>query len=400
MAAYSPLSDLEICLDDLAAWLNDKALPIWSTIGYDAVSGGFFERINQTGSPSAGDNRRARVQPRQVYCYTAAGCDGWEGDWQRVAAGGFAWFDKVYARPDGLYGALAGPGGMLIDDSFDLYNQAFALFAFAGIAQALPARLSEMEAKARALLDRLKARYAHPELGFEEDNPPKLPLCSNPHMHLLEAALSWRGLAADPAPWNKLADDIVDLAMTRFIDGESGGLREFFNADWRPFPGDKGRIMEPGHQFEWAWLLVRWGAPLNDTRALAKAKRMYDIGVSHGICKDRQVAIMGLYDDFSICDPMARLWPQTEWLKASGILARYSSGAERDGYLRDAFRAANALQKFFKTAVPGLWYDKIKPDGQFVDEPAPASSFYHIVCAIRETKTLLTALAEELVPAQ
>ncbi|HEX6866534.1 MAG TPA: AGE family epimerase/isomerase [Caulobacteraceae bacterium] len=35
-----------------------------------------------------------------------------------------------------------------------------------------------------------------------------------------------------------------------------------------------------------------------------------------------------------------------------------------------------------ETPVPGLWRDRMKADGSFIDEPAPASSFYHIVGAI------------------
>ena len=48
------------------------------------------------------------------------------------------------------------------------------------------------------------------------------------------------------------------LALTRFIDPETGVLREFFDADWRA-PGGEDGLVEPGHQFEWAWLLQRWG---------------------------------------------------------------------------------------------------------------------------------------------
>jgi len=40
------------------------------------------------------------------------------------------------------------------------------------------------------------------------------------------------------------------------------------------------------------------------------------------------------------------------------------------------------LQKYLATDVPGLWRDRMNPDGSFVEEPAPASSFYHIVGAI------------------
>jgi hypothetical protein len=34
------------------------------------------------------------------------------------------------------------------------------------------------------------------------------------------------------------------------------------------------------------------------------------------------------------------------------------------------------------TPVPGLWFDLRRPDGTFIDSPAPASTFYHLVGAI------------------
>ena len=40
----------------------------------------------------------------------------------------------------------------------------------------------------------------------------------------------------------------------------TGALREFFAADWSPAPGIDGRIAEPGHHYEWAFLLARWAA--------------------------------------------------------------------------------------------------------------------------------------------
>jgi len=44
------------------------------------------------------------------------------------------------------------------------------------------------------------------------------------------------------------------------------------------------------------------------------------------------------------------------------------------------------MQRFFEVPVPGLWRDKMQADGSFVIEPAPASSFYHIACAIDELR--------------
>ncbi|KSV84515.1 mannose-6-phosphate isomerase [Sinorhizobium sp. Sb3] len=375
----------------LSQWLADKALPLWRDKGVDSP-GGFVETIDMAGEPTRA-NRRARVQPRQVYCFAEAGRRGWSGDWCGAAEGGLAYFDRVFKQPSGFYGALADADGNLLDGSFDLYNQAFALLAFAYLAEVVPARKAEMIERSNDLRSRIEAHVKHPVAGFEEDNPPRLPLCSNPHMHLFEACLASEAVEGfDQVAWANLADEIADLAMDHFIDAETGVLREFFDHDWAPIAGDKGRIVEPGHLFEWAWLLLRWAERRGSAEAIVKARRLFDIGEAHGICANRNVAIMTLLDDLSVADPIARLWPQTEWLKAAVRFAALTGGAERERDLASAARAAAALQTFLETPVAGLWRDKQKADGSFVDEPAPASSFYHILCAIYETEDCLARL--------
>ena len=384
-------SDLYIELDALTQWLHEKALPLWLSTGFDQ-NGGFYERVGLDASPMKDDNRRARVQPRQVYCAVTGAMHGFEGDWAVPAKSGLDYFEQVYRLESGFYGALASADGLLIDDTFDLYNQAFALFAFSQYALAFPGTKREMEAKANALLDALYTVYKHPMAGFEEAMPVKLPLCSNPHMHLFEACQAWEQIADEPLRWRDLTDEIANLAMSRFIDSTSGGLREFFDHDWNPHNSDKGRIMEPGHQFEWGWLLARWGERRGNPEAIAKAMRLFEIAISHGMSSDGLVAIMSLYDDFSVHDPIARMWPQTEWLKAATLLAKLTSGNERQAYLAEAARACQAMRMFMATPIQGLWYDKRNPDGTFVNEPSPASTFYHIVCAIYEAKDNLASL--------
>jgi mannose-6-phosphate isomerase len=44
-----------------------------------------------------------------------------------------------------------------------------------------------------------------------------------------------------------------------------------------------------------------------------------------------------------------------------------------------------ALALYLDVDTPGLWRDRSLPGGGFVEEPAPASSLYHIACAIAET---------------
>lgn len=389
MALVSPacsdtLTELHRRSTTLKSWLLNDALPIWWEKGCGAPGRGFYERVGQDGEPMVIDDRRARVQPRQVFCYAVSPSLGWSGPWMTAVDEGLSWFESVYRRDDGLYGNLADSDGKLIEPDFDLYNQAFALFAAAAIAVGQPEREKERHDYAITILDSLKQRYAHPIAGFEEASPAREPLCSNPHMHLFEAALAWEELPGSSPRWRMLADEIGNLALTRFIDVHSGALREFFDHDWQPMPGPKGRIVEPGHQFEWAWLLTRWGQRRGKPEAITKAQRLFEIGVVYGLCAERNVAVMSLYDDFTVHNNMARLWPQTEWLKAAVRLASLYDGKEREKYLKSAVMALDALAPFLATPIPGLWYDKWPKGTPMIDEPAPASTFYHIVCAVQE----------------
>jgi mannose-6-phosphate isomerase len=175
----------------------------------------------------------------------------------------------------------------------------------------------------------------------------------------------------------------VELAISRFIRQDSGALGEAYTATWQPAPGPAGRIIEPGHQFEWAWLLLRceslYPSPLRET-----ALRLLAIGERYGV--QRGVAINQLHDDFTVMDADARFWPQTERLKAA-LLAAILTGEPR--YWSMAHAAATSLFPYLQTAVPGLWFDVQRPDGSFIESPAPASTFYHLVGAIVALNTAL-----------
>ena len=351
----------------LMTWLTEAALPLWWEAGADHERGGFHEALDDQGRPVAA-NRRARVQARQVYVYATAGQLGWTGPWRAAVVHGLDFFLGHYQRPDGLFRTVVAPDGAPVDEAAWLYDQAFALFALAQAARVLPER-SDLRDRARALVGAIQA-WRWPEGGFREP-PAAYDRQSNPHMHLLEASLAWAEI--DDAPiWNATADEIVALAMSRFVDA-NGALHEFFAPGWRFADGVDGRIVEPGHQFEWAWLLERWARLRGRDDAHQAAVKMFAVGAA-GVDARRGVARQQLLDDGSVHDDVARLWPQTEWIKAATILGHHDV----------AVAAVNGLRLYLDKPVAGLWWDKFRPDGSFVAEPAPASSFYHIVCAIAE----------------
>lgn len=363
-------------------WLFRDALPLWYTKGADQSFGGFYERLNLDASPHNID-RRTRVAARQVYSYATAWKMGYRGSVDDAIAHGLAWLAGP-ARIDasGTVCAVVTPDGRAVRAGFELYDHAFVLLAYASAWSA--SQDPGLRNAAIGIRDRIIDRYAHPLAGFWDNDEREAPLKANPHMHLLEACLAWMEVDGDPV-WTQLADQIVRLCFERFIDRKSGALREFFDTNWQPMNGDEGRILEPGHQFEWAWLLLRWSRHSGDDRCLAAAERLVAIGETYGVDPVRNVAVNEIWDDFSAKDASARLWPQTERVKAHcALLAVRNDARLRRDSINKLLKALDGMRQYLTGGVRGLYRDRMLADGSFVEESAPASTLYHIVCAIQE----------------
>jgi mannose/cellobiose epimerase-like protein (N-acyl-D-glucosamine 2-epimerase family) len=377
--------DFETCRQHLTQWFVEQAMPFWGTHGTDWAQGGFFERFSPEGQP-LDEPRRTRVVARQVYVATQAQALGWQGPCEALLAHGLSFLLGKLQQSDHTFASSVTVGGAVVNATFDLYEQAFALFALAHAHQALrePSDQTRMHEAARLVRQALMARHKHPSFGFEESAPPSSPLKANPHMHLLEATLAWEAQAVpDAAAWRALSDEIAELALQRLIDPTTGALSECFDAHWQRLPGAQGDVVEPGHQFEWAWLLMRWGHARQRPGVTEAARKLIDIGESHGTCATRGVAVNQINHAMQVVDASAKLWPQTERIKAWCALAQQApTAAERAQALQGASQAMHGLMPYLQHPHPGLWQEVMLANGGFTVEPCRASSLYHIVCAI------------------
>lgn len=346
MPAFESLSDAAAWYE---AWLKRDALPLWASAGVDGARGGFHEALTLEGQPT-GARRRARVQSRQVWVFATTGHE-------EIAQRAYGFYRERYRRPDGLFAFAADPEGRVTDPTPALYEQAFSLLAMAAVGAGGDAEVT------RRGLEALR----HEAGGFREVG--EHPFQANAHMHLLEASLAWED--AGDVSWRGLADELAELALGRFVDRERAVLREFFDEAWRPLADGDGGLLEPGHHLEWAWLLGRWGERRGHAGAREIAPRLYRTGLQ-GVDPVRNVAVGGLWSDLTVRDPVARLWAQTERLRAA---LTFGSEAE-------ALAAAEGLRPYLATSKPGVWRDKMQADGGFVDEPAPATSLYHLVAGL------------------
>ena len=367
--------------DELLTWLIEAACPLWQRKGIDD-GGGFEETLGSDGQ-ALHAARRARVHPRQVYAFAQAARLGWRGDAATIARGGIDYFTRHYRRGDGLFRSLVSAEGAVLDNNALLYDQAFALLGFAAAATALDAR-AEYEARARALRAAISAQLSAAGGGFRSSAENSQLRESNPHMHLLEACLAWANIGTDPI-WNRWAEDLVQLATTCMFRRDCGAMGETYTDAWVPAPGMAGRRIEPGHQYEWAWLLLR-SDRRSDTRRREMALQLIALGEAAGV-RDGFV-INALHDDLTPLDSAARLWPQTERLKALALAATLTGN---ENYWDGVLQSAHSMLRFLATPLPGLWLDLRLPNGEFAVTPAPASSFYHLVGAIDALDNALAA---------
>jgi mannose/cellobiose epimerase-like protein (N-acyl-D-glucosamine 2-epimerase family) len=281
-------------------------------------------------------------------------------------------------RPDGFFVHRLDCDGQHLDQRVDLYDQAFVLFALGTAGGALGRE--DWFDEAEALLDRIETEWSHPAGGFTEGEiADQRVRRQNPHMHLFEAFLALND-ACGRQRFDRAARDIAILASTRFIDPVSGALLEYFTDDLSAAEGVEGRIAEPGHCFEWAWLFERMAAN-GWSEGVAVSDQLTAFARRFGIDRDRGVAINEVLTDGTAHDTNARLWPQTERLKAAVARhRRLQSAAEA----MEIDSAAAGLEKYYDVPTPGLWRDKLRANGSWVEEMAPGSSLYHISCGYAE----------------
>ncbi len=309
-----------------------------------------------------------RVAARQIFVFSKAHSAGVPGALDVVRLG-LGFLDRHAAHADGGYAWRFDLNHRVIDATRDLYDHAFVLLALASAAAVLPEE--RLRAKAEELVAWIEGNFRHPAGGYLESLPPALPRRQNPHMHLLEALLAAHQVFGGSA-FIGPAHGLVELFRDRLFDHDSGTLPEFFDDDWNPQRQGEIFLVEPGHHCEWVWLL-HWyqGLTQPDTRLSAISARLMSFVDRYGLNAHGHLCDV-LGSDGSVLEPSARLWPQTEWLRAE-----YLRG-DPDPVRQDA--AARSLARLLRD--DGLWHERRTEDGALSMGAAPASSLYHLTGAI------------------
>ncbi|EJN12793.1 N-acyl-D-glucosamine 2-epimerase [Bradyrhizobium sp. YR681] len=358
----------------------EQALPLWSTVGWDHDAGGFIDRLHPDGTADTAAPRRVFVQARQIWCYAKAAQMGWYPEGRGIALKGLEHFLAKAKSPDGKPGYVhrLTPDGAVLDARRDAYDHAFILFALATV-YALD-KDAQVRAEIDALLGFLDGHLRSPHGGVHEGLPVSLPRRQNPHMHLFEAMIACFDATHDLSFQNR-AGEFFALFLANLYDKQKRALGEYFEEDWSRI---EPVSVEPGHQAEWVWLLKGFeritGCPTGQRRAelLATALRYRDEATGCLIDEGDDIG--------NIRRGTRRLWPQTEIAKA--WIAQAESGEV--GAADEARAALVRLERHYLShPVKGGWYDQFDRDGKSLVDTIPASSFYHVLCAVTEAEQVL-----------
>ena len=372
-------------------WTVERALPVWAERGFDAEVGRFRERLDPAGHPIAIPHR-SMVQARQIYVYAHAAELGWMprgGDMaDRAMATLLRDFCEEGTDTASFAFSIDPAGGGIISPVRDAYAHAFVLFSLAALYRVTGAlRLLDVADKTIRYLDVGLADAVHGGL-FDAAPVTMREKRQNPHMHLLEAYL-FLEQAAPGRGYAERAGALVRLFRDRLLRRPPGVLLEYFAEDWSAHPDAARRgLWEPGHHFEWVWLLTRYTQLTGDDVG-DLAAGLHDVACRHGIAPD------GLIHDeldlaMTVTKPSHRVWPHSEAIKAAVV--RHDAGDPHALPLANAMAGA-LLDTFLDRPFAGGWVDHVALDGAPLVDYAPASTLYHLFLATAEAAPLARAAA-------
>lgn len=365
---------------EIPTYLSSCLLPLWADAALDRRHGGFYSRLSGTLEPIASDSKRVLVQTRLLWTFSDAARSGGDPRFRRIADELFDFLlERCRDEKGGGWFATLTHAGEPLDATKDTYIHAFVLYSLAGYfllsgearardealqtTQVLDEKLGD--ANGRGYLEAASRDWL-PERGIRRQNP---------HMHLLEAFLALYE-ATDEGVYLLRAQQIVQLFKDVFFESGSGILREFFETDWS-VSANEGHRLEPGHHFEWVWLLHEYARLSGDESVLDDARNLFAAGSERGI--DRELG--GVFDEVDevgrVLRDTKRIWPQTEYLRAAGLL--------------DPNQVPETLKRCGARYVDPEhrgWYEQTDRAGAVIERTMNASSVYHIYGALRSVASL------------
>jgi len=366
-------------------------------------NGGFYHYFRDDGSVYDASHRHLVSSTRFVFNYAMAYREFGNAEYLDAVHHGLRYLRDVHRDPIGGGYAWTLRDGQPEDRTNHCYGVAFVLLAYS---TALKAGVEDARGWMEETWNLLEKYFWDAEFGLYRDEADadwnfSTYRGQNANMHMCEAMLA----AFEASGERRYLDRALTLAdhMTRRQAAQAKGLVwEHYDADWNidwTYNLDNPKHLfrpwgfQPGHQTEWAKLLLildRYGGP---DWLVPTAQHLFETALQHSWDADRGGMYYGFAPDGSVCDEDKYFWVQAESLAAAALLAaRTGDQAYWEWY--DKLWAY--AWKHFVDHRYGAWYRILDADNRkYSDEKSPAGKTdYHTMGACYEVLNVVRAPGE------
>lgn len=371
---------LDELLSQCRRYLFGHLLVNWRKHGLNSETGYSYESLHPDWNINSLDRLRLLTQCRQLYTFSHAYCFTSDQQWREPLDSLFHFIVEHYyiqPRPDAPKRWIFSLNDQCQtkDTHTDAYALAFVLLSFSYYFKASgnQTALQLIEETHQFLQQNMKS----PLGGFLESFPDSGGIRrQNPHMHLLEGYLA--AYAVNPqADYKVQIKYLLDLLTAHFFDKQHACLIEYFNEDWTPHSLEGHRV-EPGHHFEWVWLLHQADPlfPHDDYMRIADA--LWRTAIKAGFDPKGGIYNQIDADSLTVIDAEKRIWPITEYLKALCVHAGNEPDTEETLIKTLHFVFSHYLNQ------DGSWHEYLDADNLPKAHPLPGTSSYHIFLGLIE----------------
>ncbi|OOV99795.1 AGE family epimerase/isomerase [Pseudomonas sp. MF4836] len=342
-------------------------VPLWQGPGWNPALALPFEALDARHEPLPVQRYRAMACARQLYLFSSL--IGQVPAAEQRAAALFRSLQQHFhdAEHGGWFYSIDAQGAPL-DKRKDLYTHAFIIFACAHYWA--KAREPLVESVLNAALSVVAERFASGDglyqasLDQDWSSLGSGPL-QNPLMHLAEAFLATLAVREDSRAQGALSA-LCEAMQRRFIDPQTGVMLE------KPL-GAVDNWFEPGHQFEWFFLLE--SSPLLRGTALhGSLDRAFAFTEDCGVDPETGAvaAMLDLQATAQPRDATQRIWAQAEYLRALTLRPHSQTSLRRQ---------LLALQQHF--LHPAGWNECLDAAGKVSRQDMPSTTPYHLATCYR-----------------
>lgn len=355
--------------------------------------GGFFHYFRDDGSVYDAGHRHLVSSTRFVFNYAKAYRAFGNAEYRDAVGHGLRYLREVHRNPATGGYAWTLRDGRVEDDMNHCYGLAFVLLAYSCGLEAGFDECRDWMLETWDLLERHFWEAGHGLYRDEADAQWNFTdyRGQNANMHMCEAMLAAFEASGD----RRYLDRALLLAdhMTRRQAAKAEGLVwEHYDRDWNidwKYNLDNPKHLfrpwgfQPGHQTEWAKLLLILDRHVDADWLLPTAQHLFDVSVERAWDEARGGLYYGFAPDGRVCDDDKYFWVQAESLAAAALLAQRSGDARYwDWY--DRLWAYS--WQYFVDHRYGAWYRILDADNRkYSDEKSPAGKTdYHTMGACHE----------------